>query len=208
MDTSAFRGSLAINNKYFIHMKFKFIFLVTMSFALLTTSCVRQPSSYTRHQPDRREYYSESENNYVDSYSRSQTKSTRASRAIHSATHDTSLPAKVQRLANQIERKFKSDSYTADDLERWANLYVEYAFEFSLYTQNLTDEQCESIEFNLGKIAGAVYKNGVVPVLNEIEKISEGIEDYEERSKKWEGAAERGFKSVAGDVDFDFDFCE
>ena len=42
--------------------------------------------------------------------------------------------------------------------------------------------------------------------MNEIEKIGEGVEDYEERSKKWEGAAERGFKSVAGDVDIDLEF--
>lgn len=70
-------------------------------------------------------------------------------------------------------------------------------------TQNLTDEECELIEFNLGKIAGSVYKDGVVPVMNELEMIGEGIEDYEERSKKWKGASERGFESVAGEIDFD-----
>lgn len=131
-------------------------------------------------------------------------RSTRASRVIHSVTHDNSLPSKVLQLANQVERKFKTDSYTADDLERWANLYVEYTMEYYLSTQNLTDEQCESIEFNLGKIAGSVYKDGIVPVINEIEKIGEGLEDYEERSQKWAGAVERGFKSVAGDTDSDW----
>lgn len=109
----------------------------------------------------------------------------------------------MQQLANQIERKFRADSYTADDLERWASLYLEYAFEYSISTQNLSDKQCESIEYNLGKIAGSVYKDGVVPVLNEIENIGEGLESYEERSKKWSGAAERGFRSVAGDIDLD-----
>lgn len=181
---------------------------------VLVSSCVRKPSSYSRT-PANRSYPSASFDDDSDEYggvkstnrrkpSTRNAGSTRASRAIHSATHDTSLPTKVKRLANQIERKFRADSYTADDLDRWANLYIEYVFEYSLSTQNLTDEQCESIEFNLGRIAGAVYKDGVVPVLNELEKISEGVEDYEERSKKWQGAAERGFKSVAGDVDLDF----
>lgn len=115
------------------------------------------------------------------------------SRTVHPATHDTSLAGKVQMLANQVESKFKSDNYTINDIQNWAEQFTAYVLEYSLSTQNLTDAQCESIEYNLGRIAGVVYKDGVVPVMKELEEIEEGINNYEERSKKWEGAAERGF---------------
>lgn len=177
----------------------RFTSIVVLSVILL--SCVRRPGSYSMSSDTSEISYNSSrtEEHLVRSKSR---KSTRASRAIHSVTHDKSLPQKVQQLANQIERKMRADSYTADDLEVWMNLYVEYTMEYSLSTQNLSDEQCESIEFNLGRIAGVIYRDGIAPVLSEIKEIGEGLEDYEVRSKKWEGAGERGFNSVAGEIDW------
>lgn len=87
----------------------------------------------------------------------------------------------------------------------WTELYAEYSVEYALSTHSLTDAECESIEFNLGKIAGRIYKDTVSPLIEEVNAIANGLEEYETRSKKWEGAAERGFKSIAGDIDFSFD---
>lgn len=169
----------------------RFCAILLMISLLLFSSCVRKSSRDRTRERGTVSYPSESRRQG----------STRAERAIHSATHDRSLPSKVQRLADQIERKFKADTYTAEDLANWTSLYLEYSMAYSLSSQNLSDEQCESIEFNLGKIAGVIYKEGVIPVMDEIDEIEKGIEDYEERSKKWAGAAERGFRSAAGDID-------
>ena len=170
---------------------------VLVAVLLFVPSCIRQPKTYNqtmRPNP---------QDNPM-SYSRSaRTKSTRASRSIHSATDGKSLDVRVKRLSDQIERHFKADNYSVEDLQRWGELYLSYATEYSISTQNLTDSQCESIEFYLGRIAGIIYKDGLEPVIEEVESIVEGIDNYEERSKRWRGAAERGFKSAAGDIDYD-----
>ena len=112
------------------------------------------------------------------------------------------LPAKIQKLEREIERAYKRNSVSAEKLLNWSQLYAEYTLEYSLSTHTLSDSECEFIEYHLGKIAGRIYNNSVAPVIDEIEQIADGLNEYETRSKKWEGAAERGFKSVAGDIDF------
>lgn len=177
-------------------MRNRLIFVLVI-FVTISPSCVRQPGSGHRSSKASPSY------DIRSIPSRTHTKSTRASRAIHSAADGKALDVRVKRLSDQIERRFKADNYTYEDLQKWADLYLRYATEYSISTQNLTDSQCESIEFYLGRIAGIIYKDGLEPVIDEVESIVEGIEDYEERSKRWQGAAERGFKSAAGDVDFD-----
>lgn len=193
---------MVLRQQIIFSMKEKSLVLPLLVIFLMIPSCVRRPSSYSSTLPSHREYSADKDNYYQEAaYSRNRTKSTRASRAVHSVTHDTSLAGKVQRLANQVESKFKADNYTINDIKNWAEQLTAYMLEYSLSTQNLTDEQCESIEYNFGRIAGVVYKDGVMPVIKELEEIEDGIDDYEERSRKWEGAAERGFQSAVGDVD-------
>ncbi len=109
-----------------------------------------------------------------------------------------SLPNKVKALADKVERAYKSGRATANNLAEWAALYAEYSLEYSCSLSKLTDVQCESIEYNLGRIAGYVYRDSVTPIMEELDDINKGLEDYEERSKKWEGAAKKGFEDVTG----------
>lgn len=103
-----------------------------------------------------------------------------------------SLDAKVARLTAEIERKYGNQSYDEDDVVRWAQSIQEYFLEYTLSTSSLSDDQCESIEYNFGKIAGLVCNI----ISDPLEEVYEELEQYEERSEKWEDAAERGFESV------------
>lgn len=109
-----------------------------------------------------------------------------------------SLPDKVKSLVNKVERKYRSGNVTAEDLAEWTSLYAEYSIEYSLSLNKLSDSECESIEYNLGRIAGYVYRDTVIPMMEEIEEIEQGIEVYEERSQNWKGAAKMGFEEVTG----------
>lgn len=113
------------------------------------------------------------------------------------------LPARIKKLEKEIERAYKRGSVSAEKMLNWSKLYGEYTLEYSLSTHTLSDAECEFVEFHLGKIAGFIYNNSVGPVIDEVEQIANGLDEYETRSKRWEGAAERGFKSVVGgDIDF------
>ena len=69
--------------------------------------------------------------------------------------------------------------------------------EYTLSTSSLSGDQCESIENKFGKIAGLVCNIISDPLV----EVYEEIEQYEERSEKWEDAAERGFDSVIKSYD-------
>lgn len=103
------------------------------------------------------------------------------------------LDDKVARLASEIERKGKTWKFTEDDVARWVQNIQDYYLEYTLSTSTLSDEQCESIEYNFGKIAGLLCNMIAEP----LEAVSDELEQYEERSERWAGAAERGFESVA-----------
>ncbi len=115
-----------------------------------------------------------------------------------SSTVAYTLPTKVKALADKVERAYKSGRATANNLAEWVALYTEYCLEYSCALSKLTDDQCESIEYNLGRIAGYVYKDTITPIMEELDDINKGLEDYEERSKKWDGAAKKGFEDVTG----------
>ncbi len=120
----------------------------------------------------------------------------------HSSTHarttrmkavgSASLDTKVARLTSEIERKYNSQNFDENDVARWAESIQEYFLEYTLSTSSLSDDQCESIEYNFGKIAGLVCNI----ISDPLAEVYEEIEQYEERSEKWEDAAERGFESV------------
>ena len=103
-----------------------------------------------------------------------------------------SLDAKVARLTSEIERKYNNQSFDDSDVARWAESIQEYFLEYTLSTSSLSDEQCESIEFNFGKIVGLVCNI----ISDPLAEVYEEIKQYEDRSEKWEDAAERGFESV------------
>ena len=186
-------------------MRKSLIVLAVCVFALC--ACVRRPAGSAAPAYPTSSYSDDADDHdgYGHSGARPSPRGNRASRAIHYATHDKSLPGQVKQLADKVERRFRSGNVSADEFTEWAQEYLVLAAQYAMSTQNLSDSQCESIEYNLGRIAGIIYRDGVVPIMNEVEDINKGLEDYEERSKKWEGAAERGFKHEAGDVDFDFD---
>ena len=108
------------------------------------------------------------------------------------AVGSTSLDTKVARLTSEIERKYNSQNFDENDVARWSEAIQEYFLEYTLSTSSLSDDQCESIEYNFGKIAGLVCNI----ISDPIAEVYEEIEQYEERSEKWEDAAERGFESV------------
>lgn len=107
------------------------------------------------------------------------------------------LDVRVARLASEIERKGKTWKFTEEDVTRWVEKIEEYYLEYTLSTSSLSDAQCESIEYNFGKIAGLLYNMIAEP----LEAVSDELEQYEERSERWAGAAERGFESVAKFLD-------
>lgn len=115
------------------------------------------------------------------------------------------IAGKVQQLSNEIEKAYRRGRVSAEDLVIWARLYSEYCMEYAVSTHLLTDKECESVEFNLGKIAGRIYKDTIAPAIDELQEIADGLEEYEQRSRKWEGAMEEGFKSVAGSSIWDQD---
>lgn len=107
------------------------------------------------------------------------------------------LDGKVARLTAEIERKYANQSFDENDVARWTQSIQEYFLEYTLSTSSLSDEQCESIEYNFGKIAGLVCNM----ISDPLAAVYEEIEQYEERSEKWEDAAERGFDSVIKSYD-------
>lgn len=158
--------------KYFIHL--------ILSLCLLMTCCIRRPETRS---PSSDRYNRTSQNH-------------RERMTPQKKQHPLAL--KVQKLADEVERAYKHNRVSTDNISRWAQLYSEYYLEYTLSTHHLTDEECASVEFNFGKIAGRIYKNTITPVLNELNDISNGLEEYQRRSKKWEGAIENGFRSGAG----------
>ena len=109
-----------------------------------------------------------------------------------------SLPVKVKALADKVERSYKLGKVSSKDLAEWVELYAEYSLEYSCSLNKLSDAQCESIEYHLGRIAGYVYRDTVSPIMEELDEINKGLENYEERSQKWHGAAQKGFEDVTG----------
>lgn len=157
--------------KYFIHL--------ILSLCLLMTCCTRRPKTLPP---------STNRNDRVSQYHRERKPQRK---------EQSPLATKVQKLADEVDRAYKRNRVSTDDISRWAQLYSEYYLEYTLSTHHLTDEECASVEFNFGKIAGRIYKNTITPVLKELNDISNGLEEYQQRSKKWEGAIENGFQSGA-----------
>lgn len=163
--------------------------VILISIIVVFAGCVRRPSGYSTHRNRRS----------VEEYSIEKTPlPTRSTIKRQTDKIATSLPDKVKSLANKVERAYRSRQVTAADLAEWTSLYAEYSIDYSLSLRKLSDSECESIEYNLGKIAGYVYRDTVSPVIDELEEIDKGIEDYEERSQKWKGAAKKGFEEVTG----------
>lgn len=161
--------------------RFLVIAVIFATIALISTSCVRRPSTRSERTHSER----------VESPRRHSGRS--------SSNRDSgSLASRVQRLTNTIDRKSSSNSFTEKDVEEWMEKSQEYALEYIASISHLSDKECESIEYNFGKIAGILYNDQVVPLLDELEEIADGLDEYESRSEKWEGALERGFESASG----------
>lgn len=176
-------------------MKSRILSILSVSLALAITlsGCVRNPSSsrYQRNSYERNSYEREVSGDDVTLPTRSSIKRTRTKTA-------ESLPAKVEALESRVERAYRRGNVTAGDLDEWVSLLTEYYMEYTLTVGSLTDSQCESIEYNFGRIAGYIYKDTVNPILDEIEDITDDLEDYDTRSEKWEGIAEKGFEDASG----------
>lgn len=174
-------------------LRFKSTFLLLM--VSIAIGCIRQPDyGDAGHRNSRITPSTENDDN--GSYVRSRNN-----------TRQDNLPlsTRVENLANKIERVYKRGKVTEKQLSQLVSLFSDYILEYTVSIQDLSDEQCESIEYDFGRIAGLVYKNSAEPIIDEVEEISQGLEDYERRSKKWEDAAERGFESEAGgDVEYDY----
>ena len=109
-----------------------------------------------------------------------------------------SLLSRVKALASKVGRAYRNGRVSAGDLAEWADQYLAFCTEYALSLNKLSDHECEEIEYNLGKIAGLIYRDSVAPILEEVEDISQGMEEYETRSQKWKGAAKKGFEDVTG----------
>lgn len=154
---------------------------------LCVSGCVRKPSSYT---PTR---------HFVERQSVTNTPlPNKASMKRQRSAVANTLPSKVQALATRVERAYKRERVSAEDLAEWVNLYAGYCVEYSLSLNKLSDSECESIEYLLGRIAGYIYRDTVSPILEDLDDINEGLEGYEERSQRWRDAAKKGFEEVAG----------
>lgn len=168
----------------------RFSTILLISFVLVASfgGCVRRQPSARYH---RNYYEQETSSDDFTLPTRSSIKRARSQAA-------GSLPSRVQSLANQVERAYKRGRVSSKDIENWSALLIEYYMEYGMTLGSLTDQQCESIEYNVGRIAGYIYKDTVNPLLEEMEDIADDLDDYETRSKKWEGASDKGFEDASG----------